>query len=761
MAEAQTNYEEQIQALIQQNLQNQVEQDRDFFDYGLMKARANLFFDDNAMLEYFAQEKFPNDPLAATRFRFQDGELLYTDLDNTVKKVFEPGQDVGWFENYMFPNIVPATTFVADVGGGMAGAAAGFKKGLDLADKYKIRHPLAKIALSLTSAGIGGFGGNLLIGGAQRTGRAAMIDMFYNLPPEEIHAAAKDLLISSGFSAIPFGAGPTRNVVNKFIGKEDNLRYLMNLRKTNQGIIDEAAQMGIQLTQAEAADIGGRAIGIQYFLSRQPQIESVRKFYDSRAAKTREAIEVLADSFGSVKQQFGDINARVAAAGKQAITELADRRKRRSRVLYDSIRNSPDPVLVDTTPLIKKIDERLANPELDKGVRVAYEAFKDNLYDDNGRQIQNLMSLHDRRAGEIEKLIKGAVGDEQPKLIGLREDLTALFDAADDTYRLARRVYDPTRPSLQLVENSAIGKMSRMITDAATAKAVKNLFDPNVSIQSVRNAKRVLRASDPEAFKDAKKFFIIDKLDDFLRQSVDQGLPQTQQFFAKPKTRRVMQEILEPEEFANFSRMMEMVEKAMKVPKGGSQTQPLTSIEQMLAKDTAGLGQQSTKLLLAIARLPGRIIQGTIGDDMLRTIAMKQADTYYKALADSLFDPDAAINIEKAYQYFAPLEFGTKQTLVRGTEEGVDTLTRQDEEYTPTERQRERMIQQRIEQQQEQLNNPQSSLDVDLFEDGLPGQTGAPLNFDPAMSPTILPRDEDRELAMRMRARRSGIGGLV
>ena len=113
-----------------------------------------------------------------------------------------------------------------------------------------------------------------------------MIDMFYNLPPEEIKAAHDDLLMSSGFAAIPFGAGPVRNVVNKFVGKEDNLRYLMTLRETNQGIIDEAAKMGVKLTPAEASDIGSRAIGIQYYLTRQPQIESIRRFYDNRATKT-------------------------------------------------------------------------------------------------------------------------------------------------------------------------------------------------------------------------------------------------------------------------------------------------------------------------------------------------------------------------------------------------------------------------------------------------------------------------------------------
>jgi len=751
------DYRQQIQDLIERQVNNRQATDREFMDYGLMKARGNLFFSDDAMLEYFASEKFPDDPSAVARFRYKDGELIYTDYDGSIKKVFEPGEDVGWFENYVFPNIVPASTLVADVGGGMAGAGVGFKKGLDLSKN--IKHPLAKLAVTLGTTAIGGFGGNFVVGGVARGGREALIDMFYNLPPEEIKAAYDDLLVSSGFSAIPFGAGPTRNVVNKFIGKEDSLRYLMNLKRSNQEIIDEAAQMGIQLTAAEAADIGTRAVSIQYFLSRQPQIESVRKFYDSRASKAREAIEALADSFGSQVQQFGDINARVAAAGKKAIEELASRRKTRATRLYNSIREAPEPVLVDTTPILSKIDQQLANPELDPDVTQALESFKNLLFDADGNKIENMMSLHDRRAGSIENLIKANIGTDQgSRLISLREDLTSLFDAADDTYRLARRVYDPTKAPLQLVERSAIGKLSRVMTDKATSRAVLDLFDPNVSIQSVRNAKRVLRAVDPEAFKDAKKFFVTNKLDELMRQSIDQGLPQFQQFFAKSKTQRMMQEMLEPEEYQSFSRMIEILGKAMSVPKGGSQTQPLLSLEKQLADDTSGLGMKTTKFLLAALRLPGRLVTGTAGDDFLRSVAMKQADSYYKELADALFDPEAAVNIERAYQYFAPLEFGVKQATTRGVTEGVETITAEDDEYKATRDQLDRMIQQQIEQQS--IQTPQSSLN--MF-DPLPDASRAPVtgDFDPATSAIVLPRADDRELAMRLRGPLGGIASLA
>tara|TARA_R100001082_G_scaffold5333_1_gene3708 strand:- start:344 stop:2611 length:2268 start_codon:yes stop_codon:yes gene_type:complete len=754
---AELDYRQQIQDLIERQVNNQQATDREFMDYGLMKARGNLFFSDDAMLEYFASEKFPDDPSAVARFRYKDGELIYTDYDGSIKKVFEPGEDVGWFENYVFPNIVPASTLVADVGGGMAGAGAGFKKGLDISKN--IKHPLAKLVVTLGTTAIGGFGGNFVVGGVARSGREALIDMFYNLPPEEIKAAFDDLLVSSGFSAIPFGAGPTRNVVNKFIGKEDNLRYLMNLRKNNQEIIDEAAQMGIQLTQAEAADIGTRAIGLQYFLSRQPQIESVRKFYDSRASKAREAIQKLADSFGSQSGKFGDINARVADAAKQALDKMAEDRRVRATAIYDSIRQAPDPVLVDTSPIIKRIDDTLTNPELDPDVVEALTSFKNLLFDRDGNQIQNLMSLHDRRAGSIENLIKANLGTNQGnRLISLREDLTTLFKAAEPNYALAQRIYDPTKPSLQMVEHSVIGTLSKAMTDKATARAVLKLFDPDVSEKSLRTAKETLLKTDPDAFLDAKKFFIVDKLDDLMRQSIDQGLPQFQQFFAKSKNARLMKTMLEPEEYANFERMIEILGKAMSVPKGGSQTQPLLAIEKSLAGDTSGLGMKSAKFLLAAIRLPGRLIQGTIGDDLLRSIAMRQADTYYKALADSLFDPDAAINIERAYQYFAPLEFGVKQATTRGVTEGVETITAEDDEYKATRDQLDRMIQQQIEQQSTQP--PQSSLN--MF-DPLPDASRAPVtgDFDPATSAIVLPRADDRELAMRLRGPLGGIASLA
>ena len=258
--------------------QQKINQSND--DYMLRKARANLFMNQDSMIDYLASERFPDDPNASFRYKVNDqGDLLYWD-DSTAdwQKEFPDLAGYGVFGDKVVPNLVPATTFVADVAGGIIGAQKGFQKGLELAARGP-KNPWIAGATILGSTAVGGFGGNYLIGGLNRTARGALIDQFYNLPPEEVATAIRDLGISSSFSAIPFGMGPTRRIVNKFLGREDSLRYLVELREDTSTIIQEAGKMGIDLTAAEAGEIANKGIGIQYFLSAQPQVTNIRQFY--------------------------------------------------------------------------------------------------------------------------------------------------------------------------------------------------------------------------------------------------------------------------------------------------------------------------------------------------------------------------------------------------------------------------------------------------------------------------------------------------
>jgi hypothetical protein len=82
------------------------------------------------------------------------------------------------------------------------------------------------------------------------------------------------------------------------------------------------------------------------------------------------------------------------------------------------------------------------------------------------------MNIHSRRAGSINDLISSTGGYAQKVIINLKDDMTSLMDEATPLYNLARRVYDPSRPALQMVEKSAIGKMAKLIKDEQICQSI-------------------------------------------------------------------------------------------------------------------------------------------------------------------------------------------------------------------------------------------------------------------------------------------------
>lgn len=748
-------------------------------DYAKRKAVASLFMDDNAMLEYLASQRFPDDPGGAFRYQIIDGEIMYEDDQGNMQKEFERPGDVTAFGEYITPNIAPAATFAADMAGGIIGAGKGFAKGVELAQKSPMKHPLAMAAIVLGSTAAGGFGGTALTGGAARGARALTASAFYNLPPEEISAAIRDLGVSASFSAIPFGAGPTGNVINKFLGKEDSLRYLYNLRQGVQGTIDEAAKMGIKLTPAEAASISTgsahRAANIQLFLSKNgPNLQKINEFYESRSRRAVTAINEFAESMASGSATgIKSAQERLAQTASKTIKELNRRRKDRAKRLYDSLRQEEIPV--DLTPVLQRIDKELSNVKIDPTTREALEQFRDGLMyevkvknpktgkmETVQRPVDDLMSIHDRRKASIEKVIKDNEGtDNYGLVIGLREDITALLDDADSVYALARRVYDPTKASLEAVESSAIGRMAGLFeagNDKTVAKSINAIFDPDVSTRSLRNARRVLKTADPEGFQQIKKFYINDQLDRFTReQALEGGVPNFQRHFAQERIRNMMKEILDPEEFENFYRLNDIMGAAFNVVRrGASDTQQFMRAEDTFTREASGLGQNALSLGLAILRIPGRFLSGQLGDDLAAGIAHKQREAYYDKMVDVMLSDDGVETIDDVYNVFSELGYGVKQSASRAIGEGVDALDDPlIQNYEPTEQAAEEILQDM--ERLEQIENQQSAVNPILFDD-LPETTLPPVVAPAPPSATLLPSEEDREIAMRQR---QGIAGLV
>jgi len=227
----------------------------------------------------------------------------------------------------------------------------------------------------------------------------------------------------------------------------------------------------------------------------------------------------------------------------------------------------------------------------------------------------------------------------------------------------------------------------------------------------------------------------------------------------------MMEEILDPQEFENFYRLNDIMGAAFNtVRRGASDTQQFMRAEDLFAEEASGLGQNALSLGLSILRLPGRFATGQLGDDLAAGIANKQREAYYDKMVDVMLSDDGVETIEDAYNVFSRMNllgvevpvYGVKQGVARGIAEGVDALGDPlIQNYEPTEQKSEEII--RDMERLNQIENEQSMVNPSLFDD-LPETSASAMVAPTPLSPSLLPSEEDREIAMR---RQQGIAGLM
>ena len=170
---------------------------------------------------------------------------------------------------------------------------------------------------------------------------------------------------------------------------------------------------------------------------------------------------------------------------------------------------------------------------------------------------------------------------------------------------------------------------------------------------------------------------------------------------------------------------------------------------------TGGLGTGAINTMLSIIRLPGRIATGQVGDEILENIKYKQAESYYKALADVLFDPDASKSIDEAYNYLSSLGYLGGQTGLDVLGGGAEAVREPSERPYTGEAGRRALEGDNL---QSQLDSALESFTPSNIPIVPPATAVTP---ESALSETVLPNPDDREIARRLVTGRGGIGSLA
>ncbi len=157
--------------------------------------------------------------------------------------------------------------------------------------------------------------------------------------------------------------------------------------------------------------------------------------------------------------------------------------------------------------------------------------------------------------------------------------------------------------------------------------------------------------------------------------------------------------------------------------------------------------------------MPSRFIAKGF-DDIGQNIISKQKEAYEDTLIEALINPDAAVELRRYFDKINPKMYYYTQTLSRGGVEALDEVFNQNEA-----RLNEQLQEERDEpsfgplQVEPTPDNLQSSIDnfvIPQMNEQMFDVQSPNLNLQQTLSPTILPDEADREIAMRS----SGIAGL-
>ena len=513
-----------------------------------------------------------------------------------------------------------------------------------------------------------------------------------------------------------------------------------------------------------------------------------------------------------------DASMDVAEAAEAFLKESLARRKVRAGKIYDDAFDID--MAFDVSDIGKAIDDKLADKNVKGPLRDALTKVKESLTDLNtGQYKTSTKALHDSLTQDFTPLLEGLTKDGQKyikrEVTLYRNQVSERLKAGNDLYRKAAAVYDPTKGHLQQLERSVVRQLAEAVEKggAQAGRLTQKLFNGTISPKEVKDLKRIMQAefvdadgvtqSGAQAWQNLKGTWLMTQFDDavagtvnplgasnkFLTKlgirQVDKSFPslkplttpgglnlppsaaeldrlsaEVAQYQARGKKAKILEAMFEPDELANFVDLAEIMQSVSYIAtQSASPTQSFQAMERIMAQEGRGFGSKVGGVVTGLFNLPSRFIAKGF-DDIGQNIISKQKEAYEDTLIEALINPDAAVELRRYFDKINPKMYYYTQALTRGGVDAIDEIFNQNEARLNEQLQEEREDPSfgpfQEEPPVENLQGAIDSFQMPEMNEQIFSAPGPDLNLQQTLSPTILPDEADREIAMRS----SGIAGL-
>ena len=381
------------------------------------------------------------------------------------------------------------------------------------------------------------------------------------------------------------------------------------------------------------------------------------------------------------------------------------------------------------------------------------------------------------------------------KLVGELSNLKASMNDAFRSYNpvwgRAQDIYRPEDPMSTLQNFKIIADIAKVAESGGTeaARAVSRIFSGSAEPVDILKLKTAVMEQNPAAWQRLKGNWLRTKFNDVSqRTSNELGVPNKflgalslrgdvadltkasdkGGFSSEVATYRALFEPEELKELAEISDILQMVRSVQ--DKINSDTQTKQKFAELLSIESNKAGVSAPEIIFNMFGLLGRSaksIRDSVNGSMAAKYKQERVNAYEDVLIEQVINPDPNRTLLKQMKESFPRYYAIATQALKETgqamEEGVTPSpeTQIREKRAASREEEQERLREEAASQIKMMESSQASpsIETDIFAP-LPSMGGGMSNLG-IPGATVLPSQQDRELAERLRQSKSGIGGLA